>query len=90
MAWQINYTKAAEKSLGAIDRTAAKHIRNSLHDKIATDMDPRRFGKALQGRLAGYWRYRIGDYRIICEIQDRNVIVLVIELGHRSTIYGGH
>ena len=90
MAWEIKISKRAENSLAAMDTTAAKRIKQYLEEKVATDLNPRRLGKSLHGNLSGYWRYRVGDYRIICEIHDEEVVVLVIEVGHRSKIYGGH
>ena len=90
MAWEIKISKRAENSLAAMDTTAARRIKQYLEEKVATDLNPRRLGKSLHGNLSGYWRYRVGDYRIICEIHDEEVIVLVIDVGHRSRIYGGH
>jgi mRNA interferase RelE/StbE len=58
-----------------------------LRERIANCDDPRRFGKALSHNKADLWRYRVGDYRIICEIQDRKLVVLVIAVGHRREIY---
>ena len=90
MAWEIKISKRAENSLAAMDATAARRIKQYLEEKVATDLNPRRLGKSLHGNLSGYWRYRVGDYRIICEIHDEEVVVLVVEVGHRSKIYGGH
>lgn len=90
MAWKIKLSDKAEASLKSLDTTAAKRIKQYLEEKVAIDLNPRRFGKSLHGNLSGYWRYRVGDYRIICEIRDEEVIVLVIDVGHRSRIYGGH
>ena len=90
MAWIVEYTDFATSKLESIDKTMADRIKKYLDEKIATDLNPRRLGKSLHGNLSGYWRYRVGDYRIICEIHDEEVIVLVIDVGHRSRIYGGH
>ena len=80
----------AARELLKIDRQAAKRIKTYLDERIATDEDPRRFGEALAENLAGLWKYRIGDYRVIVEIQDERVVVLVLRVGHRSKVYGGH
>lgn len=88
--WQIEYAEKAARELLKIDRQAAKRIKKYLDERIATDEDPRRFGEALAENLAGLWKYRIGDYRVIVEIQDERVVVLVLRLGHRSKVYGGH
>lgn len=77
MAWEIKLSNKAEASLTSLDATAAKRIKQYLEEKIATDLNPRRLGKSLHGTLSGYWRYRVADYRIICEIHDEEVIVLV-------------
>ena len=90
MAWTIEFSATAKKALTSIDHTAAKVILRYLHTRIATDEDPRRFGKGLTDTLAGLWRYRIGDYRVIAEIQDSRIVVLVVSIGHRSKVYGGH
>lgn len=90
MAWIIEYTDFATRKLESIDKKMADRIKKYLDEKIAIDLNPRRLGKSLHGNLSGYWRYRVGDYRIICEIHDEEVIVLVIDVGHRSRIYGGH
>jgi mRNA interferase RelE/StbE len=58
-----------------------------LRERIATDEDPRRFGHALLGDLKGLWRYRVGDYRIVADIRDQEVLVMVITVGHRREIY---
>lgn len=90
MAWRIEYTAVAEDELKAMGMAKAEKIVNYLNAKIATDHDPGRFGRGLHGNLAGIWRYRVGDYRILCEIRDDKIIVLVLHAGHRSKIYGIH
>nr|WP_236771079.1 type II toxin-antitoxin system RelE/ParE family toxin [Agrobacterium tumefaciens] len=65
-----------------------RRIRSFLHDRLAALDDPRQTGAALQGsELGNFWRYRVGDYRIICDIQDHKLVVLVVEIGHRREIY---
>ena len=85
--WQIEYDEKAVRELLKIDRQAALRIKKYLDERIATEEDPRRFGKGLTSNLAGLWRYRVGDYRVIAEIQDTRVVVLVIKIGHRSLVY---
>lgn len=87
MAWIVEYTDIAADELESLGINAAKRIKNYLDSRIATELDPRRLGHSLKGNLAGYWRYRVGDYRIICQIQDKKVIVLVLQIGHRKEIY---
>lgn len=85
--WQVSFSPAAERTLARLDRTAQAEILRYLKTRIATAENPRRFGKALTGGLAGLWRYRVRDYRIICQIEDRLVTVLVLDIGHRREIY---
>lgn len=90
MAWQITFEESAKKELLALDRTAQTEIVQYLRNRIATDQAPRRFGDPLRKELAGLWKYRIGNYRVICDIKDEEVTVLIIRIGHRSKVYGGH
>ena len=88
MAWTIDYTETARKQLRKLDKQAARRILDFMDERIAGQEDPRRAGKALTGpSLGAYWRYRIGDYRIVCDIQDGALRVLVIEIGNRRDIY---
>jgi mRNA interferase RelE/StbE len=88
VAWTIEYDLAVRKSLEKMDAVTRRRLRNFLEGRIANLDDPRQLGQALQGsELGKFWRYRVGDYRIICDLQDRRLVVLVIETGHRSAIY---
>lgn len=87
MAWTIEYTEPAEKTLSKLDRTVARRIVAFLDQRIAVTDDPRSQGQALSGALRGQWRYRVGDYRIICRIEDQRLVVLVIDIGHRGDVY---
>lgn len=86
MAWQIRFKENLNKKLKHIDKTALKTIFSALKE-LETIENPRTKGKALQGNLKKYWRYRVGDYRIICDIQDKEIVILVIDIGHRKDIY---
>lgn len=90
MSWRVEYTAEAAKTLLSIDRQIAQRIKKYLSERIAGEDDPRRFGEALVANLSGLWKYRVGDYRIIAEIQDENIVVLIVKIGHRSKVYGGH
>ena len=90
MAWKIEFESAAKKDLKRLDRQAQKNILQYLRNRISTDEDPCRFGKPLTKKLSGLWKYRIGDYRLICDIRKEKMIVLVLRVGHRSKVYGGH
>lgn len=88
MAWRIELTATAAKQIGKLDKSEAKRITTFLRQRLATLEDPRSTGKALTGpQLGAYWRYRIGDYRVICDIQDAALCVLVIEVGNRRDVY---
>ena len=87
MTWIVEVTETAKKQLAKLDRKVQAEILRYLRERIQTDEDPRRFGAPLRKEMAGRWKYRIGDYRIICEIQDEKVLVLVLMVGHRSRIY---
>lgn len=85
--WKIEYDEKVVRELLKIDRKEVMRIKKYLDERIATEEDPRRFGKGLSSNLAGLWRYRIGDYRVIAEIQDERIVVLVVKIGHRSLVY---
>ena len=78
MAWKIEFEKQALKEFAKIDSAAQKKIISYLDERIATQDDPRMFGEPLRSKLAGLWRYRVGDYRIVVEIHDNKLVVLVV------------
>jgi len=90
LAWRIEVTDTAKKQLAKFDRQVRLEIVRYLREKIATEEDPRRHGAPLRRELLGRWKYRVGAYRIICEIQEEKVLVLVLMVGHGSKVYGGH
>lgn len=87
MTWIVEFDHTAAKELRKLDRQAQQEILYYLRKRIATDEDPRRFGKPLARDMAGLWRYRVRDYRMICHIADKRLIVLVLRVGHRKDIY---
>lgn len=87
MTWSVEWDDAARRELRKLDRTIQQRILRFFRERVMVDDDPRRFGKALQHELQGLWRYRIGDYRVICQIQDERITVLVLAVGHRRHIY---
>ena len=87
MAWTVDYTHTALNQLRKLDKQSARRILDFLDERVAQRDDPRSTGKALTGPLGGLWRYRIGDFRVICEIQDGELRVLVVELGNRREVY---
>ncbi len=85
--WRIEFTKQAEKSLLKIGKSDAARIIRKLEEIAASDA-PRSTGKALKGKeFKNLWRYRVGDYRVLCNIEDDQLVVLVVEIGHRREVY---
>lgn len=87
MVWQIEFLPAAAKELRKLDRQVAARIIKTLEERIAPLDDPRTIGSALVGEHAGYWRWRIGDYRVVARIEDERVTVLVVRVAHRRQVY---
>ncbi len=85
--WRIQITRTAEKQITKLARPAQKAIQRFLRERLTTCEDARQWGKALLGEKRGLWRYRVGDYRLICAIQDEKITILVLELGHRKDVY---
>ena len=87
MAWTVEVSGFAEKQLRKLDRPIQRRLIDWLEDRIDGCKNPRHFGEPLRGEMPGLWRYRIGDFRIICEIQDQQLVVLALAVGHRREIY---
>ena len=87
MAWQVEFHPAAAKELRKLDRVVAARIVRTLETRIAPLDDPRSVGSALVGEHAGYWRWRIGDYRVIARIEDERITILIVRIAHRREVY---
>jgi mRNA interferase RelE/StbE len=88
MAYRVELSESADRELAKLDAQRRKRILKFLHQRVAKLDDPRSLGEALNGsRLGEFWKYRVGDYRLICKIEDALVIVLVLRVGHRKEIY---
>ena len=87
MAWTIEYAETAKKQLRKLDKLAARRIVDFMDERVAASDAPRGMGKALKGSLGELWRYRVGDYRVICDIQDGVLTVLVLQIGNRREVY---
>ena len=88
MAWSIEFEASAIKDLGKLDKQIARRITDFLRNRVAPLENPRSIGRALTGsELGNLWRYRVGDYRIICDIQDKILTIHVISIGNRREIY---
>lgn len=87
MAWTVEISAFAQKQLGKLDKPVAERILDWLNDRIEGCKNPRHFGESLKGELSGLWRYRIGDFRVICDIQEKRLVVLALSVGYRRDIY---
>lgn len=87
MTYTVRYAKAALKSLQKLDRPIAAMLYAWVGKNLVGCTDPRAHGKALTADRSGLWRYRVGDYRLIAQIDDSAVTILMLEIGHRSSIY---
>ena len=88
MVWRIEFDRAAIKELDAFDKPVVKRILTFLNDRVAPLEDPRSIGEALRGaKLGSLWKYRFGDYRLICNIEDGALRILVVKIGNRREVY---
>ncbi len=87
LAWKVELTDTAKKQLARLDNTQAQRITKYLR-RIMMLENPRDAGKALTGNLRTYWRYRVGDYRVVCDIRDNDLVIVAVIIGHRSEVYG--
>ncbi len=85
--WQIEIARTAEKQISKLGCDGQKAIQRFLRERLRSAENPRQWGKPLQGGKRGLWRYRVGDYRLICDIQDERITVLVLEVAHRRDVY---
>ena len=85
--WRIEITRTAEKQITKLSRSAQNVIQRFLRERLLSAENPRQWGKPLHGEKRSLWRYRVGDYRLICDIQDEKLVVLLLEVGHRKGIY---
>jgi mRNA interferase RelE/StbE len=88
MTWRIEYSKQAKDVLGAMGHVAEKRILRFMHERVAHHPDPKRLAEPLYGEFFGLYRFRVGDYRVICDIEIDRLRILVVTLGHRREIYG--
>ena len=88
MAWKIEISVQVHRELSKLDPQQSKRILKFLHERLAPLQNPRSLGQALQGsKLGEFWKYRVGDYRLIGKIEDDRLVVLVLRVGHRREIY---
>lgn len=88
MAWIVNFADSVEKQLNKLSRIDKQRIMDFMLCRVANLENPRSLGAAMiERRFSNYWRYRVGDFRIICDIQDKEISILVISVGHRNKVY---
>lgn len=87
VSWDYKLSEKAIKDLRKLGPDASRRVIDYLDERIRGTTDPRQFGKALRGDLGEFWRFRVGDYRILCSIQGSELIVLVVKVGHRRDVY---
>ncbi len=87
MNYKVDYTNSAIKKLKALDKPVRSMVLNWIEKNLIGCSNPRQHGKALVGNHSGKWRYRVGDYRIIADILDDKIVLLVLNVGHRKEIY---
>jgi mRNA interferase RelE/StbE len=87
MAWTIEFDTAAQRELNNLDPVIARRMLKFLLERVAKLDDPRRIGERLQGQLHHLWKYRVGDYRILCSFNQEILVILVLEIGHRRDVY---
>jgi len=88
LAWRIEFDDKARKDLAALDKTIARRITAFLRERVSTLDDPRSIGEALKGsKLDAFWKYRVGDYRVIASIEDEALRILVVRIGNRKEVY---
>jgi mRNA interferase RelE/StbE len=85
--WTVEISRTAEKQIKKLDRAAQVSVVRFFREQVEPASNPRLLGKPLHGDKQGLWRYRVGNYRLICEIQDKRVVVHVLRVGHRKDVY---
>jgi mRNA interferase RelE/StbE len=88
LAWRIDFDDAAKRDLAALDKPVAKRITTFLRERVSQLDDPRSIGEALKGsKLGAFWKYRVGDFRIVASIEDGALRILVVRIGNRKEVY---
>ncbi|MDQ5908782.1 MAG: mRNA interferase RelE/StbE [Pseudomonadota bacterium] len=90
MVWAVELAESAADELDKLDLVTQQRIWRYLRGRLARTVNPRQTGKALTGSYSGLWRYRVGDYRLVCRIEDARLVVLVVKVGHRRNAYQGN
>ncbi len=87
MAWKVELSPRTLNQLEKLDKSVSRRILKFLYERVEKLDDPRTVGGKLQGTLSEFWKYRVGDYRLICSLEDDRLVVLVLRIGHRREVY---
>jgi len=87
VSWAYEFTPEAARQLRDLGPSVASLVREFLDNRVCGAADPEKFGKPLRGELKGFWRYRVRDYRLLCRLEKKVLIVVVVAVGHRSNVY---
>lgn len=87
MAWKVDLSPTALKQLGKLDKSVARRVLNFLRQRVEKLDDPRHIGQRLKGTMGEFWKYRVGDYRLICSLEHERLVVMVLRIGHRREVY---
>lgn len=87
MAWRVEFERSAERELSKLDRQTRERVLRFLHQRLRVREDPRELGDRLAGPMSEFWKYRVGDYRIVAELHDAEKLILVVRVRHRSVVY---
>ncbi len=90
MRWKISFSKEADKTIAKFDKVTRERISEFVNNILPTMENPRSLGKPLHPGFSGFWRYTVGNYRVIVDIQDKDIVIVVVDVGHRSKIYKSH
>ncbi len=85
--WTIEFDPAAQRELNKLDKPIGRRVLKFLYERVGKLDDPRTIGQRLQGTLSEFWRYRVGDYRLLCSLEDDRLVVVVLRIGHRREVY---
>lgn len=85
--WSVRFTEKAQKSFEKLDFPIQRRIQKFLRERVLKAASPREWGKALTGDLSGFWSYRVGEYRLLCKIEDKELLILVVHVAHRKDVY---
>jgi mRNA interferase RelE/StbE len=87
LAWSVEFHSAARDELDALDRSVQRRIQRFIDERLIRADDPRQLGRALTGAWAGFWKYRVGDWRMIAQVRDDRLIIYIVRVGHRREVY---